>query len=621
MNKGVKLILFCSLITFLVVLAACSGAAPVTVVETVEVEKVVEKEVTVVETVEVEKVVEKEVIVEKEVEKVISSRGQGDTVTILYWQAASVANPYLSGGTKDLDAGQIVLEALASYDETGRLVPRLATEIPTVENGGVSEDLTTITWTLKEGILWSDGTPLTAEDVVFTWEYCVNPETGCRATTSFEGVTSVEAIDDLTVKITFGDVTPFPYNPFVGYTAPIIQKAQFQDCAGAAAQTCTEQNLMPIGTGPYKVVDFKVNDVVVYDINENYRDPTKPYFQQVVFKGGGDAASAARAVLETGEADYAWNLQVEPQILTQMEAAGNGKVVSAFATNVERLMMNQTNPDPALGDQRSEWTPDDPNPHPYLTDPAVYQALSMAIDRGVISGQLYGAAGKATCNVLPGPAVYVSTANDDCLTQDIAGANALLDEAGIIDTDGDGIREKDGVPLRILYQTSTNSVRQKTQALIKQWWAEIGVETELRNVDSAVFFGGDPNSPDTYGKFYTDIEMYTNGATGTDPQIYMANWLCSEISRRENNWLGNNVPRYCNPEYDELFAELTTTPVGDRRTEIVKSLNDMLVQEGAMIPLVHRGSVSAHANTLLGVRMNAWDSEMWNIAEWSRSGE
>ena len=106
--------------------------------------------------------------------------------------------------------------------------------------------------------------------------------------------------------------------------APIIQKAQFEDCQGIKAQECTEQNFGPIGTGPYKVKEFRPNDTVVFEINENYRDPDKPYFSEVVIKGGGDAAAAARAVLETGEADYAWNTQVEPQILDQMEAAGIG---------------------------------------------------------------------------------------------------------------------------------------------------------------------------------------------------------------------------------------------------------------------------------------------------------
>ena len=543
--------------------------------------------------------------------------GDGDTLTILYWQASSLPGPYLSGGTKDQDAGAITLEPLANLNPDGELVPKLAAEIPTVENGGVSEDLMSITWKLKEGVLWSDGSPFSAEDVVFTWEYCVHPETGCSTLTSFDGVETVEAVDDLTVKITFDSPTPYPYNAFGDAQTPVLHKAQFQDCVGAAAQQCTEQNTSPHGTGPYRIIDFKVNDVAVYERNPHYHGEPA-YFGQVVFKGGGDAASAARAVLETGEADYAWNLQVEPQILRDMEAAGLGKVITHFGGNVERILVNQTNPDPNLGDKRSEWTAEDPNPHPFLVGTVVPQAMSMAIDRSIIAEQLYGFAGQPTCNVIPGPPVYVSTSNDGCLTQDIDGANQLLDDAGILDSDGDGIREYEGIPLRVLYQTSTNSVRQKTQALIKQWWAEIGVETELKNVDAAVFFGGDPNSPDTYGKFYTDVEMYTTGP-GIDPQLHLANWQCSDVANASNNWLGNNVFRGCNPEYDELFTELTSTPIGERRYEIAKQLNDINVQNYYQIPLVHRGSVSAKIDSLQGVWMNGgWDTEMWNIAEWRR---
>ena len=320
-------------------------------------------------------------------------------------------------------------------------------------------------------------------------------------------------------------------------------------------------------------------------------------------------------MLETGEFDYAWNLQIDPTILTQMESAGKGKVVAAFSNSVERMMVNLSNPDPALGELRSTL---EGGPHPFLTDPAVRRALSVAIDRTTLAEVGYGAAGFPTCNVVNNPEYNRSTANDECLVQDIAKANAILDEAGWVDSDGDGIRDKDGVKLSILYQTSTNAVRQDTQALVKQWWSEIGVETELKNIDAAVFFGGDQSSPDTYQKFFADIEMYTNLFAGTDAESYMNNWTCGEIPQPSNNWLGNNMPRYCNTEYDALAAKLAETAGTEARGEIVKQMNDFLMQEGAMIPLVLRGDVIAHGNSLGGVKLNVWDSHLWNISDWYR---
>ena len=544
---------------------------------------------------------------------------EDDTLNVLIWQAASTANPYLSGGTKDLMAGGLVLEPLARSGPDGVMVPALAQEIPTVENGGVSEDLTSITWTLKEGLVWSDGTPVTAEDVAFSAAYCMDEATGCSQVSFYNDVESVEVVDDLTATVHFSTPKPFPYGPLVGYQSVVIQKAQFEECIGINAQNCTDQNFYPIGTGPYVVEEFRANDVVTYTANPLYREEGKPYFSRLVLKGGGDAESAARAVLETGEADYAWNLQVSPDVLNNMESAGLGTVVVAFATNVERIMVNQTNPAADLGDMRAVWVEDGSNAHPFLTDPTVWKAMSMAIDRNIIAEQLYGAGGTATCNVLPGPPMFASTANDACLVQDIDGAIAMLDEAGIVDSDGDGVREYDGIPMSITYQTSTNAVRQDTQALVKQWWSQIGIETELRNIDAGVFFGGDPASPDTYGKFYTDVEMYTNGSSGVDPEAYMNSWICSEVSGPDNNWLGSNVARYCNPAYDEIAAQMGQTAVIEERAALAIQMNDILVQNGAMIPLVYRGSVSAHSNTIQGVQMNAWDSELWNVQDWTRA--
>ena len=540
-----------------------------------------------------------------------------EVLTLLYWQAPSILNPHLSAGTKDTEAGSITLEPLANYDPEGNLVPALAAEIPTLENGGLSPDLTSITWTLKDGLKWSDGSDVTAEDVVFTWRYCVDEDTGCTSESSFDGVASVEASDRLTVKITFDAPTPYPHNAFVGAVTPVISSAQFADCVGTAATTCEAQNTGPLGTGPYRVIDFKPNKQAVYERNPFYRG-AEPYFDRVVLKGGGDAISAARAVLERGEADYAWNLQVEPKTLKEMEAAGLGTLVVSFTSLVERIVLNQTNVDPALEDDRSEYL-DGQNPHPFLTFEPIRQAMSMAIDRSLIATQLYGFAAKPTCNLVAGPPNYASTANDACLSQDIEGAKGLLDDNGVLDTDGDDVREYNGVPLRIVYQTSTNAIRQDTQALVRDWWRQIGIEAELVQHDASVFFGGDPvtDKEASYRRFFADVQMYASG-TGIDPQQALSAPLCKHISSRENNWSLENVARSCNAEYDALFALLEQTQIGPAREALVKLLNDTYIQSYYEIPLVDRGFVSAHLNTLQGVRINGWDSELWNIAEWRR---
>ncbi|MFN6952103.1 MAG: ABC transporter substrate-binding protein, partial [Albidovulum sp.] len=493
-----------------------------------------------------------------------AERGADGHVNIIYWQAPSILNPYLSSGTKDVESASMILEPLAGFDEKGELFPRLAEDIPTLANGGVSEDLTTITWKLKPGLLWSDGTPVTSADVVFSYEYCTHPEGGCAQAARYEGIKTVEALDDLTVKVTFNAPKPNPYNAFVGSTSPIIQKAQFANCLGAAAPQCTDANFGPIGTGPFKVKEFKPNDVIQMEANPNYRDPAKPAFATVTFKGGGDAAAAGRAVLETGEFDYAWNLQLAPDVLAGMEAAGKGKVINAFGTLVERIEMNMTDPSPSLAEGERSTTK---HPHPILSDMRVRKALSMAIDRGLLVEVGYGKAGRPTCNLVPAPEMFASD-NTECLTQDIEGAKALLEEAGWTDSDGDGIRDKDGMKLSLLYQTSTNAVRQDFQALIKQWWAEIGVATELKNVDASVFFGGDPGSPDTFQKFYADVEMYANNFDGTDPEPYLSQYLCDKIPGPDNGWQGENINRYCDPAYDALVAELAKTGEIEKRAEI-----------------------------------------------------
>ena len=545
-----------------------------------------------------------------------AERGSDGQVNIIYWQAPSILNPYLSGGTKDIESSSLVIEPLARYNEVGELTPWLVDEVPTVGNGGVSEDLTQITWVLSEGLVWSDGTPVTSADVKFTADYCMHPEGGCAQLAKFDGVENVETPDDRTIVVTFNQPKPNPYGPFVGGQSPIIQAAQFADCLGARAPECTEANFGPIGTGPFVVDDFRPNDVIQMSANDNFRDPAKPAFATLNFKGGGDALAAGRSVLETGEFDYAWNLQLAPDVIANLEAGGKGVAIAGFGPLIERLEMNMTNPSPDLPPETRATVAE---PHPFLTDFNVRKALSLAIDRPLLVEIGYGTAGKVSCDLVPAPAMFAS-GDMHCATQDIDGAKALLDEAGWVDSDGDGVREKDGVKLSILYQTSTNAVRQDFQALIKEWWSEIGVETELRNLDASVFFGGDPGSPDTFQKFYADVEMYANTFDGTDPQAYLSAYRCGNEPKPDSQWQGENINRFCDPAYDALIDELARTGDIEKRAEIAIKMNNMLTKDSyTIVPLVHRGRVSAHANTLAGVKLNVWDSELWNIADWDRA--
>ena len=507
-----------------------------------------------------------------------------------------------SGVATAIPSSQIFASPLR-YDDQWNPKPYLA------ESWKLADDGLSLTLNLRKDALFHDGKPITSADVAFT---VMAIKANHPFQTMLGPVEKVDTPDPHTAVIRMRDPHPAIILAMSPALCPILPKHIYGD--GQDLKSHPRNTTDVVGSGPFRVTEFRGNDVISFEANPHYRDAAKPAFATVMLKGGGDAAAAARAVLETGEFDYAWNLQVEPEILDQMSAAGRGVLLTSFGTSVERMELNWTNPSPDKGAIRSTV---EAGPHPFLSDPAVRKALSISIDRDLLVEAGYGATGRPTCNILPAPDLYASTNVDWCLNYDVEEANRLLDEAGW-ERGGDGVRAKDGVRLSILYQTSTNSVRQATQALVKDMWQQIGVETELRNIEAAVFFGGDPASPDTFQKFYADIEMYTNNFPGTDPEAYMAGWLCSGIPSPDNGWLGANMPRFCSEEYDALVDEMAKTAELEKRGEIAVKMNDILSNEGALIPLIHRGDVSAHSVTLEGVRMNSWDSELWNVADWTR---
>jgi peptide/nickel transport system substrate-binding protein len=539
-------------------------------------------------------------------------RGGGGTLRVLWWQGPTLLNPHFAAGTKDADGSRIFYEPLAAFDPDGNMVPVLAAELPTVQNGGVSTDGKSVTWKLKRGVAWHDGKPFTADDVVFNWEYAADPATGAVTLDSYAQVQKAEKLDSHTVKLTFAKPTPFPFEPFCGNRGMVIPKHVFEPFKGAKSREAPA-NLRPVGTGAFKAVDFKPGDSVRAELHPGYHVANRPFFDQFELKGGGDAASAARAVIQTGEYDWAWNMQVEDDVLRRMEQGGKGRVEIAPSSGMEHILVNQSDPWTEVEGERGSVK----STHPFLTDPAVRQALALVVDRASIQEQIYGRLGQTTANFLNTPSRFASKSNRWEFNLDKA--NQVLEAAGW-KKGSDGVRAKDGKRLKVVYQTTINAARQKTQAIVKSGAAKAGIEVELKSVVGSVFFSTDVGNPDTYGKFYADIQMYTTSMDYPDPQSFMVQFTSTEISQKANSWQRRNKARFKSDEYDKLWsaAEGEMDPV--KRAAHFVRMNDILIQNGVVIPLLWRSNVSAGSLKLKGFDLSGWESDLWRLPYWYREG-
>jgi peptide/nickel transport system substrate-binding protein len=535
--------------------------------------------------------------------------GGGGTLRALLWQAPTLLNPHLAVGAKDAEGSRIFYEPLAAWDPEGNLMPVLAAEIPDIENGGVAPDGKSVTWKLKKEVQWHDGQPFTANDVVFNWEYAVDPETAATSLGSYKEIT-VEKVDPLTVRIRFEKPTPFWADAFVG--GGIIPKHAFEPYKGVKSREAPA-NLRPVGTGPYRIIDFKPGDLIRGERNPSYHVPNRPYFDAIEVKGGGDAVSAARAVIQTGEYDYAWNMQVEDEILLRLESSSGarGRIEMVPSRGIEHIALNSSDPWTEVDGERSS----PKTTHPLFSDPAVRQALSLLVDRAAIETHIYGRTGVATGNFLNNPERFVSKNTN--WEFNIDKANQLLEDAGW-KRGGDGIRSKDGKKLKLVYQTSINAPRQKTQVIVKQACQKAGIDVELKSVTASVYFSSDAANPDTARKFYTDIQMYTVGTPSVpDPERFMQQFVSWEIASKENKWQGNNPTRWHNDEYDTMFraAQGELDPV--KRAALFIAMNDLVVNDAVVIPVINRLWVAAMSRKL-SATLSGWDSDFWNLKDWYR---
>ena len=537
-----------------------------------------------------------------------TKRGGGGALRAIFWQGPTLLNPHFAGGTKDQEGARIFYEPLAAWDNDGNLVPILAAEIPSLANGGLAADGKSVTWKLKKGVVWHDGQPFTADDCVFTVNYVKDPATAATTAGTYEGV-SIRKIDAYTIHLSFMKPTPNWYEALVSSYGAILPKHVFGAYVGARAREAPA-NLKPVGTGPYKFVDFKPGDSVRGALNPTYHLPNRPFFDTFEIKGGGDATSAARAVLQTGEFDYGWNLQVEDEVLKRMESSGKGRAVIIPSGDIEYIQLNPTDPWTEVDGERASIK----SQHFAFADPKVREAMSLLCDKKGMQDFVYGRTGAAASNYLSLPVRYRSPNTKWEFNLDKA--NALLDGAGW-KKGADGIREKGGKKLRLVFQTSINGTRQKEQAIVKQAAQKAGIEIELKSVAGSVFFSNDVGNPDTFGKFWADMQMFTWMVGSQDPAGTMRPFLSSELSQKSNKWQSRNNSRWHSEDYDAAFAasESELDPV--KRATLFIRMNDLVVAGGCVVPLINRARVRGSATKLVPA-MSVWDLDFAFLHDWYR---
>ncbi|MBV9327729.1 MAG: peptide ABC transporter substrate-binding protein [Chloroflexi bacterium] len=493
--------------------------------------------------------------------------GGGGPLNVLWWQAPTILNAYLSLATKDVGVVRIYADPLADFDAQNQLVPILAAEIPSLDNGAVARDGTSVTWKLKTGVTWHDGQPFTASDVAFTYRYLSEPSTSATTLGYYQDVASVEATAPDTVKITFKHPVAAWFNPFTGIPGQMLPEHVLKDAVGAGAKDAPF-NLKPIGTGPYHVTDFKPGDTVTYALNPEYHQAGKPFFDTVTLKGRG----------------------------------------------TEKLVINHTDPETLQDDQYSDYQV----PHPHFKELKVRQALAYAIQRDVIATQLYGPGGKETGYTMNENAQYMP--QGITWEYNLDKARALLDEVGA--TPGaDGIRILNDRRKSWLYSSSTNSVRQKEQEIIKQALQQIGIEVEIKAVDASAYFSA--NNADSFQQLEADLGMETNGA-GVYPLLWYLRYLSADpekdIAQKENGWSGRNIMRYHNPDLNSLYAQASAEVDPAKYTAIFQQMQQLVVTDVADIGLVARNNVAAASKRLTGYQPTPWAPDIWDIQNWRTTG-
>jgi len=514
--------------------------------------------------------------------------GGGDKVLTLIWtQEFDSLNPLYTNMWFTTVTHQVWLSWAWEFDQANNAFPKLVTELPSMENGGISEDGMVITMHLRDDLEWSDGEKLTADDFIFTWEMAINPANSVASTYPYDRISSIEAPDDTTVVINFIE----PFAPWLATLWHGILPAHILKPVFEAEGTIDNApwNLAPtVGCGPYVLDTWESGSFARFVRNDNWWGE-EPKIDEVFFRFVPDDASQV-AALQAGDGDVGTFIAYSD--VPTLQDAGITIVTEPSGYNEGMFFVINEE----LG-------------HPALLDVKVRQAIAMGIDRVSMNEDLLLGLTQVPASFWDALAYY----NDPPLENypyDPAAAAALLDEAGWVDSNGNGVRDKDGVELELTYGTTIREIRQNAQAVIQQQLAEIGIAIEILSYDADIYFSSYGDGPAASGEL--DIMEWSDGPIFPDADVYY--WLCDEIPS-DDYPDGTNWFFLCDPELDELVLAQSTQVDAAARQQSISRINQIFHDQVYWLGLWQDPDVWAVSSRVQNYKFSVV-TPLYNIVEW-----
>jgi peptide/nickel transport system substrate-binding protein len=527
---------------------------------------------------------------------------RGGTVVLIIPEEPPMLNMYMTTAAVVRQVADATsTTTLTLVDPDGNFQPVLATEIPTVDNGGLSADYLTVTWKLKPDLKWSDGEAFTSDDIKFTWEVLSNPASGATSTSGFDQITSVDTPDDLTAVVHYS-------TPFVGYILQFNDGIFPRHAAGSPeTMTTWDWNTHPVGMGPFVVSDWVSGDSITMEPNQNYYLAGQPYLDKLIFKIVPEPA-AQTAMMVTGEAQvHLWPGENKQEYDTLLAGIGEQVLVPGLWNAALDFNLSK----PFDGD------PTAAVPHPILGDIRVRQAISHAIDYNTLARDVI-----TNVDVSTSPMAYGWYKCDLTRTYDYdpEAAKALLDEAGWKVGD-DGIRvaqgalyAEDGTRLSLEMVSYSWDPMQKGQQFIAENLKAVGIEAKLQTLDMSILFGTfAENGQLAIGDY--DMDLYDR-SFDIDPQGGLANQYSTTSIPGPDNQAGHNWTRWISTDADTYLAQAGGTFDLAARKEAYCKLGQLILDQVPQVFLFLFKDGYGFSNRVQGYHVSTWGTMTWDVQNW-----